>query len=411
MEEIEDLFKLKENADSNICIDYFKCTFLYSGHGKEFNEILLLFKLDPYTYDEGRPNNSYDESRIYDISTIVLREPRKSVQRKDCDDYFCVELKGESCREFESRGGDWKELFIGLSKYRIDLNRIDIAIDDFNNVIPLKELQDKLHSYSFTTRFRKSPINNKSYDETIDLDVYFNDVPVDDFLDDAPRILDTKKGYSATFGNKQSVELQFYDKLAERKTKGIDVNLSSWLRCEMRFNKEKANNLFNILLDSFRRDCFYNTCCKIMYGLIDFKDTSNKSTDEICLLKKINNFNRLPSWSKWVNFLCNVSDKIYVKGVNNQFVLETAFEKKTDWLTRSVSPSLLLCLLNDEKKLFNEMLPNMFNDAIERDHVNNRLVAIINLERRKQNLPPVDKDELNKRLLDMGLIVDGEIKE
>lgn len=104
----------------NVVIDWFKFSIntSFNRNNKIVIDLFKILKLDIDIYDEETSTGQFEKRLVYDEQTIVLAKPRmdKNVKREGVDDYFFIDLSGQACRDFEQRGGIWKDLFIFISK-------------------------------------------------------------------------------------------------------------------------------------------------------------------------------------------------------------------------------------------------------------------------------------------------------
>ena len=334
---------------ASACIDYLKVAFLYPAYGPVYRNILKdVFDVDPDVFDREEFGGSGFSSRLtYDVSMTVLADPISTSSRRDVgDQYFVVELSGQACREFELRSS-WEKLFKEVSKYRHDVKRIDVALDDYSGFISIDELRARIVDGLFCSRFRASPFTGRNYVEEYTCSWDYDSES--DILAFPPVMYPSRKGWSCTFGTAEGTQLQFYDKRAERLAKGVDVSLSHWLRCEMRFRQGKANNAFNLVQEAFLKGSFMKLAASLLLGMIDFKEVGTDGTynsDDVFVFqkdKKLRNVARYGTWAPWRTFLGEVS--LYVPSQKKQVDIENLVEKRAGWIDYSVSPSLLMLFL------------------------------------------------------------------
>lgn len=363
----------------NSCIDYLKIVFLGTFDTKN-ESIIKLFDallLDINVFDVGYFNlNTFDKCNIYDEHTLVNYVPKEHAKRQhDEFDYWILEMSGQCCRNFEQRCinnginwfDGWKMLLNYIEKSMVfEAKRIDIALDDFNEIVPFDKLQEKLMKRSFTSRFRSSKLTGNIFD--LDYKVKFNNY-VDEF--DSIDILDTRKGWSCTFGRGNTIEFQIYNKAAERKAKGYAVDCKSWMRYEMRFSDEKARIVWNGLLKSFNDDSFYKFCGRLIYSLIQFKSCKEKTK-----LEDRAHMNRLRNWICWSKF-CGCVEKINLS-TPSQNDIEHLVTKREKRISKSVSPTLAMLYILFGKVGFNKKLEEEALDAFKNGKITNSVIASIN---------------------------------
>ncbi len=140
----------------------------------------------------------------------------------------CCNMSGQGCRTFEQYGnGDYKSLFETIidhysddaDKREMNLTRLDVAYDDFENILPINEILmatvaggydtdlGRLRQGNFVTRFSK-------YDVDLGSD-----------------------GICCGFGSPTSdTYIRIYDKRAEQNRYDLD----HWVRCEIQLRRQNA---------------------------------------------------------------------------------------------------------------------------------------------------------------------------
>ena len=238
---------------------------------------------------------------------------------KGVKDQFVIDLSGQACRHFEARGGSWIELISRLSKLPVRFNRIDLALDDIDGYLDVRMLKDKITNQEFTSAFRGRKKNGKIGDE-----IYELALPEEDDLSPIPRLIDSKRGYTCSFGSRnEPVFLNIYDKLMERSSKGFVTGVREWVRFEVSFIREKCETVVRkLVLPSLQDETFGKTVSGIMRGLIEFKEGKQYERDSN------NNICRLPIWRQYKKFLGG-AEKIKVP--SNQAKVEQSVTRTMDW--------------------------------------------------------------------------------
>ena len=148
---------------------------------------------------------------------IILRldGPMNDCYQKTCH----LEMKGEGCRDFETRNPDktWINFILFMAELNCRFKRIDIAIDDYKGEhVALGWLMEKFSKKHYTSVFRG----------------------------DAQPHGTLESGLTIQFGSTDSpIQLVIYDKKAERKKRKKDCNHPYWVRYEMRFRNETADRI------------------------------------------------------------------------------------------------------------------------------------------------------------------------
>ena len=210
-----------------------------------------------------------------------------------------LELKGEGCRDFERRNPEksWVNFFMFLSQLNAKFRRIDIAIDDFSgDVITMPWLLEKLKNRYYTSIF------NSGY-----------------------RPIGTpESGMPISFGTHQSyIELCIYDKLVQQKLLKKLVDHEYWVRYEMRFRADKAEQVILALFERYRNadEEMYGIelqkfACEQLYRILDVKEDNNYSKAD---QKKVK------TDGKWLEFLQGVEKGKLASKTNEELTYEKYF--------------------------------------------------------------------------------------
>lgn len=149
----------------------------------------------------------------------------------------CVEMSGKGLRNWEEySNADYDKLFsLILSHYDpvepdncgMKLTRLDVAYDDFEGILDLKQIMRDAQDYNYLSRLRNCTVN---------LDMSEGDIT----------------GLTVAHGSmKSNVYIRMYDKRLEQKTKLLD----HWIRVELQLRKENANG-FIMLNDTIEHKYF-----------------------------------------------------------------------------------------------------------------------------------------------------------
>ncbi len=184
--------------DINILYDWLS----FSDHqeGINVNSALLLLGIDGSLFsmrDHG--NRGYRSAIFFDGITINFDHPLHSG--------FWIEMSGSGCRTFEtySEHGSFDVLFEYILKYNCNLNRLDIALDEFIGIL--------------------------------NMDVMCLDVRLKNYISPMRSwtVTESDKGQNIDIGSNQSdIKIRIYDKAAERKKEG------HWIRVELQLREERA---------------------------------------------------------------------------------------------------------------------------------------------------------------------------
>lgn len=326
---------MQENELVKATIDYLKVTFYFD----EFDitnlseldlELLRIMKLDPIMFEEEHRVRGYNKTYRYDEDVLIGVDPQNKGVVEEYVEHFCLELSGTPLHQLEEKGMNLLELLTFCESVPHKVNRIDIAIDDFG-IMNLETLKNKISNDVYVSGFRALFKGGKRSTEQIESNY-------DEILQDAvevlgyrPRVIDSRKGYSATWGSKLNgaTELQFYDKAAERKAHSSPVSLKQWNRFEMRFGRlgNRGNQVLKRSIEAINKNSFGILARSLLSGLIEFKEIpENKSLEN---LKKNNHMRDCPIWRDYRKFLSG-AEKIEIP--YEQGALEKSVERSLSWV-------------------------------------------------------------------------------
>lgn len=324
----------------NAVFDYFRCEFLWkygSGAFQDANtmELFRILRLDPDKYticSGGGGRFGFLKKVVYDEDTFIYADATERIKRDGVDDFFMLEMGGHSCSLFSKRGGKWEELFEFVLKHRTMVKRFDFAGDDIDGVIPLEKLKDKFRRMEFVSSFRSSDNSGKVGNEIYTLSKEKS--PMDD---DQPRVIDSQKGWSITFGSRKSgsTQLQCYDKAKERNAKGVEVLVGSWIRFEIRFTYKRADTLVKThLLKALKEEKVGELYQELLHGILEIK---NRSSSYDRSSRNGNYSIRVPIWKPYEQFL-NGMGKLKIPLDESKF--EDAITRRKNWMGTQWSSTL-----------------------------------------------------------------------
>lgn len=268
-------------------IDYFSATFPLNLDEQDS----LLFKVHEMvrliaTYMNVRPfeivrtkysqNNYNYQYMLGEYIILRLDGPLNAQYQRTCH----LEMKGDACRDFETRNKDknWINLILFMAQLNANYKRIDIAIDDFKgDIVNLPWITEKVKKHHYTSVFKSRPR------------------PIGNIED----------GMTYQFGgNSSEIELVIYDKHKERLTRKKSDTHIYWLRYEMRFRNKQASRVAYKLASLYAKEeiPLYGTKLQTfafeqLYRIIDFKEENNLG---------LHNMNVAKTDPKWLEFLQNV---------------------------------------------------------------------------------------------------------
>lgn len=360
-------------------IDYFKPSFNFSLNSEEAKGLFKCLRIEEDRYiQESRLRDNMLEHRVYDQSVHIYLNPSDKAERAGIIDYFTVELSGQACREFELRGGSWEELLEFMINCDSRLLQVHLAKDALNGMLPFDELKRKVECEEFISSFRRSRAggsvaksessgssalrNEERYYYGLD----YSDLRQAEYNDSVNIV--SKVGWSATFGRRESCQLQIYDKWVERATQAnYKAPFNSWIRIEMRWGSDKADIVKPMLYDALRNDRLDELTSSLLFQLLDFKEVP-PNVDR-------SNYNKLPSWKPWLNFLGPNAEKIKISPLEGY---QPSVQRSIDWISYGVARTLLKLYLIDEGQTMYEVLNRGIADKILQGKLDNRLIAEVN---------------------------------
>lgn len=369
-------------------IDYFKPSFNFSITSKEANRLFEILKIEEDRYiQETSLRDNMLEHRVYDQTVHIYLNPSDKAKRAGVIDYFTVELSGQACREFELRGGSWLELLKFMVETDSRLLQLHLAKDAMNGMLPFEELKRKVEREEFISSFRRSRAGgsvakSESSGSTVlrNEERYYYGVDYSDLrqaeYNDSVNIV-SKVGWSATFGRRESCQLQIYDKLVERATQAnYKAPFKSWLRIEMRWGSDKADIVKSLLYDALLHDRLDELTSSLLFQLLDFKEVP-PNVDR-------SNYNKLATWQPWLDFLGPESEKIKISPLEGY---QPSVQRSINWINYGVCRSLLKLFLIDDGKTMFEVINRGIADKILQGKLDNRLIAEVNNYLRFQEVP------------------------
>lgn len=367
-------------------IDWFTSTFdkieykysagRYKIHENSYDDLDKLFKVltadKPwYKYDIEYGRNNYKDSIVIGKTIRVqFYGPKNKYGRHTT----MIDLSGEACDEFISRGGNFIKLFKLMKKWDTNVTRLDLAIDDKSG----KEVNiyDLYHNYIlnfyFTTPYHNvspvTPMNTK---------------------------LQTYTGFGIYFGTRGRNQLLIYDKKLEQESKGQSVFNDVWYRYEMRFTGGKAKTIMNdYLIKSLEsQDAFNRFVAQVLYDQLDIKEP--KLTDT--------NKNRWPTAQCWLDFL----DQVKKIRIVNRYRPKQSIDTKKKWIETSVIKSLAQLFIIDEKTFFEEQLKDI---AVKLSDLKDKDIEMINEYLKQHGRRPITKNDIYTRSKELMITLNLEVQ-
>ncbi|MDT0109345.1 replication initiation factor domain-containing protein [Listeria booriae] len=269
------------------CVDWFQLTIWDVSPQVVCEEILgIPFNLMQNDYEAGMTN--YSPFVCFD--DIRIMTPRHDPERQGLQ----LVMKGQGCRQFEvhlnSQGITWVDFFARCFQYRVNVPRVDFAIDDRKTYLKMKSVKKKVASGH-----------------------YRGDLNIASPKGDMNLADGTSRGEGVTFGGTASnVRIVFYEKNYERALKtGNEKQLDeAWNRYEIRLRQEKAVEAIKRLVN--RKETIATIAFGVLAHYICFivPDKENKAKRK----------SRLEVWKPWAEFMKDVeSVKLVVEPGGRNF--------------------------------------------------------------------------------------------
>lgn len=274
---------LPQVLDNRIVIDYLtfvsKCDSEYT-----IIKLLGLESLDFEEYDAGF--YGYKKSLRYDNNIIILYGGHSYWSDKDekmiTDDSVCVQMSGNGCRTFEDFSTiSFMDLFKFLYENKEDYNitRLDIAYDDFENLLDINVLFQDMIAQNYCSKTRYYEFRGGS------------------------------AGLSLYFGSSESdVRFRIYDKASEQKIS----DGQHWVRVEIQLRKERAVSAVDYINAGLAIDEVYFNILNNYLRFVVRGNDSNKSR-----------WKTAPYWEKFLKYHNKIS--LYVEPGSDYNSLKLAY--------------------------------------------------------------------------------------
>lgn len=356
---------------SEVIIDWFQVT-IFPKKGHKFLTQNLVND-DYVTNDRIIPTLFYELFGIY--GNDIIREEKgfngydirysykgidimTNSQRSDMG--INILLKGCGCRDFEDLNIGWNTLFDKLMQFDINFNRIDIAIDTFDK---------RYFNIELLKRYIKGGLCISKFKKSLNL---------------CSRILKNGEISSNTlqFGSKASdIEITFYDKYLERENAGKEISkeIDFWVRTEIRFRHEKAEDIFKLI---YNQENYMGTIKSILYNYIDFKTPYSNDS----------NISRRETVKWWSYFLEDCS-KLKLSSRSS----ERRITKIHNWLLNMTSKSNFMVYLSElhTTNLDNISIDLMYELILKgSENIKDKDLQIINDYRISKKMQPLTKSDI-----------------
>lgn len=238
-----------------IKIDYFSTTFPLDLSAEEstlfkvYETVKIIatylnvqnFEIIKIKYAQNNFNYQY---QLGEHITLRLDGPMNENYHKTCQ----LEMKGEGCRDFESRNPDktWKDLILFMAEQNAKFKRIDLAIDDYEGKnITLEYLYPKILKKHYSSIFKSEAQPHGTLES----------------------------GLTLQFGSHNSLtQLVIYDKQKEQQKRKKFCDKDYWTRYEMRFRNELADSIAYALC---KTTSLQQYAYSQLYRIIDIKEDNH----------------------------------------------------------------------------------------------------------------------------------------
>ena len=179
----------------------------------DIENLMELFGFDELVFSDLKGNRGY--AHKYFCDGVNINYGKTSDDMAD----FWVEMSGQGCRVFESYGhSDWIYLFSNLLENdTINITRLDVAYDDFNELINLHEIVADTLAHNYVS---------KAGDRSWKVEL-------------------SGEGTCVTIGKcKSNTMIRIYDKAAERHA---EAEFDHWVRCEEQLRYQNAMQFCKLL--------------------------------------------------------------------------------------------------------------------------------------------------------------------
>lgn len=265
-----------------------------------------------------------------------------------------IEATGNGCRMIEQhlkqRNMSLRDYLLYLKTQGVNFSRIDIAYDDYAQMLDFDVIEDKMRNDLVVSQLRnKQQVDGYAKIESLNT---------------------LRKSKTLYFANRSSrAFIRFYDKLSEQLSKNnvVDENIESWQRYEIVLKKEKANDF----VERYEKcEDLGRLYLQIIGGLIRFIDDTHE------------NKSRCETSQFWKDFIANEEAiKLATREV------DTDIFGMIDWLDRAVMNNLIVLLAIAENenidlvgklaksgRMLNAKQENMLNEYFRKDEEHRRKV-------------------------------------
>lgn len=295
------------------CVDWVTASFRTASDLQKIDAIFNLIGVSDLTGLETLEGARYEFAGYDKTYRLGKIEIMHYTDKLDSSNHWLLNMSGQACRQFELCSTfDFPTLFGVLANVNAVYTRLDIAIDDFSNIFTVNQFRNAVYNKQCVTRLKEWGDHRRGKIAT-----GLDDVSMNNF-------------YLGSSTSRYFINV--YDKKLERIQKGYEVNVDTWVRTEVRFRYEYADEfIIQLLLNKENIGehirAFLNKNIVFLKPSALLKD-SNRSR----LAKDVNNHAR---W--WRKFL-NTTKKIKL----TRFKPEKTLQDSKEWVYHQVATTLAL---------------------------------------------------------------------
>lgn len=276
---------------------------------------------------------------------ITYRLGALEFMHNETEEKWLLNFSGQACREYELLSSyDFVTFFALLANLYAVYTRLDIAIDDYDNIYNVNTIRNAVYKKQCVTRL--TDWGNSTRGKIANGD---DALTMDNF-------------YLGSASSRYFINV--YDKKLERSSKGLDVDVDTWTRTEIRFKNEYAEQFVRMILensDDLGANIFAFLNEKITFLKRDvIKDGVNKSR----LAKDIKNHARW--WRKFLNTTQKLKLTVYKP--------DLPLMASKGWLLKQVSTTLAMFnLYIDNERDYEDFIRQLVVtglDKMEKKHEN-----------------------------------------
>ncbi len=288
-----------------------------------------------------------------------------------------IEMTGACCRDLERRyrfkTGDmeiddlWKELLEKVINIKGSFSRIDIAFDLF----------DVPEEHSFIWFYKKICLE-RSFSSPI------GSIRNKMVFDDRTNTYDEQ---TFTIGSEQSlINICIYNKKIEQLQQGKSCDYKSWVRIEIRFKKERANAFIAGLIKNWSDKTSY--CVGLLKYYLQIKDKPKFYDPMEWVERKIRK--GWPTNSFWQSLFEDTEKLKFVHLEDDT----TLIQKKKQYTNSNLSQFLTSIRYSMDPEAFKLFVTMICDKGV--NNLKAKDIELINFERRKNNLQPLNVDDIEE---------------